>query len=71
MTGKNGNTLKYRVGEVEKDVDQIDRKVDLLLTNHLPHLKTQVAALGTQIKVLTVVNVGAIVMAYLLRVVFP
>ncbi len=58
---KNNNTLTYRVTQVEKEVKSIDNKVDLLLTNHLPHINESIVAMKTRMNVLTVVNIGGII----------
>ncbi len=39
------NTLKYRVGQVEVFVKEIDGKVDKILINHFPHLENKVTRL--------------------------
>jgi len=41
----NNNTLTYRVGQLEKNYDDLDHKIDKLLTNHLPHLERQLVAI--------------------------
>ena len=61
------NTLAYRVGELEKNYDKLDEKLDKLMTNDLPHLHQSMASLKTRIDVLTLVNVGAIVIAVILN----
>ena len=38
----NGNTLKYRVDKVESCFDELDTKVEDILTNHLPHIKEEI-----------------------------
>ena len=55
------NTLTYRVGQLEKNYDSLDRKMEQLMTNDLPHLQQAMMSLKTRMDVLTVVNVGAIV----------
>jgi len=55
------NTLNYRVEQLEKNYDSLDTKMELLMTNHLPHLNQEMVSLKTRMSVLTVVNVGAIV----------
>ena len=57
------DTLKYRVGELEKSVDSLDGKIDKLLTNDLPHIQRELSKLGTKIGVLTAVNIGALIIA--------
>ena len=62
---KNGNTLTYRVGELEKCTDKMDGSIDMMLRNHIPHLQQEVESLKVRINVLTVVNVSAIILALL------
>lgn len=42
MSDLNGNTIKYRVEQVEKCVDSLDDKVDRIMTNHLPHIQKEI-----------------------------
>ena len=60
---KNNNTLSWRVNQLECNYKELDRKMEDLLTNHFPSLKEEVTSLKTRISVLTVINVGAIVLA--------
>lgn len=59
---KNNTTLKYRVRQLEIQVDKLDVKIDKMLTNDLPHLNETLASLKTRITVLTAVNLGAIIL---------
>ena len=70
----NNNTLKYRMGQVEKKVDGIDDKLDILLTNHIPHIEKSIIisresmekkAVASQIRIniLTIVNIAALIFA--------
>ena len=64
MKNSNGNnTLKWRVGQLEKGQEGIDNKLDMILTNDMPHLHEAQATLKTRINVLTAINIGAIVLA--------
>jgi len=38
----NGNTLKYRVEQLEKYQDRFDTKIDTILENHLPHISQEI-----------------------------
>lgn len=64
---KGKDLITYRVDELEKTVGSIDGKIDRLMTNHLPHLEQKVIVLSTRINVLTVVNVGAIILAAVIQ----
>lgn len=67
MENSNGNnTIKWRVTQLEKGQESIDKKLDIILTNDLPHLHESVSTLKTRINVLTAVNVGAIVLALII-----
>lgn len=68
---KNGQTItvkqnEWRICQLEKNYQDLEAKMDLLLENHLPHLKEEVLGLKTRINVLTAVNVGAIVFGIIL-----
>lgn len=52
---------------LEKNMCDMDKKLDEVLQNHLPHIQEQVSSLKTRIDVLTVVNIGAIVLAMLIN----
>jgi len=58
----NNGTLSYRVGQLEKKVEKLDNKLDKIMTNHLPHVETELIAIKTRVNVLTAVNIGAIVL---------
>jgi len=56
------NTLSYRVGQLEKDMEKFTNKLDLLLTNHLPHMQTDISSVKTEVRVLAAINIGAIIL---------
>ena len=59
-------TLVYRVGRLEKSVDDMEDKLDTILTNDLPHLQQEMESLKVRINVLTAINVGAILLVAVL-----
>jgi|GEM_PF-2453024 len=61
------NTLTYRVTQLEKCVDKMEEKLDKIMENDLPHLNLSVERLKTRIDVLTIINVGAIILALLIN----
>ena len=63
---KNSNTLTWRIGQLEKSLDEVDSKVEDILANHLPHLTRKVDSLKTRVSVATTINVGAIIVGLLL-----
>jgi len=63
----NNKTLTWRVTQLEKTVDKFDEKLDVIMENHLPHLSSEVNALKTRINVLSLVNVGAIILALIIN----
>ena len=63
---KNGNTTTWRLGEIEKQVADLANRVDLILENHLPHLKLDIEALKTRVNVATAINVSAIILGVLI-----
>lgn len=68
---KNG-TLSYRVEQLERNYTRLDDKLDILLTNDLPHIHESLTALKTRITVMSVLNIGALLLvgflAYSLRI---
>lgn len=62
----NNNTLSYRVDQLEKSYDKMDAKIDLLMTNHLPHLQSAVSNIRTEVRILAVINIGAVILFKLL-----
>jgi hypothetical protein len=81
---KPNGTLKYRVGELEKDVKVLGIDVKEILTNHLPHINTSITALNGKIKTMntkidavgnriiyaSVFNVGAIILGLIVSKAF-
>jgi len=68
MDKSNSNTIRYRIEQLEKNYNQLDTKLDHLLTNELPHIQEELTALKTRIAVSTVINVGAFILVGLLMV---
>ncbi|MCK9370283.1 hypothetical protein M0R04_10285 [Candidatus Dojkabacteria bacterium] len=63
----NNNTLTYRVTQLEKGYEKVDEKLDLLMTNHLPHLEAAVSNIRTEVRVLAIINIGAVILFKLLQ----
>ncbi len=59
---KDCSTLKYRVGELEENYNDLNIKMDKVLENHLPHMSADIQSLSTKITVATVLNIGAIIL---------
>jgi len=64
------STLKYRVTKLEKKVDELCDDLNRLTTNHIPHLQTEIEgvkgdikALKTRVDLLTMINLGALVLS--------
>lgn len=51
----------YQVGELQESFKTLNAKVELIMTNHLPHLKEDVTSLKTRINVMTAINIGGII----------
>jgi len=60
---ENNNTFKYRVTRLEDAQEKIEKSLDKLLVNDIPHITTELVRLKTRIDILTTVNVGAVVFA--------
>ena len=59
MAEKN-NTLTYRVGRLEEDVGEVKGDVKEILTNHLPHMAEDIAALKSRVAIFGTLILGAI-----------
>jgi len=67
MVGKGNNgTTNWRMGCLEKQVYDLDGKVQEILENHLPHINEELGSLKTRISVLATVNIVGIVLALLI-----
>ena len=55
-------TLTYRVEQMEKQVCRMDASIDRLLQNHLPHMQQDIIRMRTEVRVLTAVNLTAIIL---------
>ena len=64
------NNIEWRISQLEKRVDEIDRKIEIILTNHLPHINEAIIGMQTRINVLTAVNIGAIILALMIQRLF-
>lgn len=73
----NSKTNTYRIGVLEANYKEMDKKFDRLLSNDLPHIKEEVAkikitlderlkALNNRIAYATIFNVGAIIVGIIL-----
>jgi hypothetical protein len=65
------NTLEYRVTQLEKNMCDIEQKLDIIRTNHLPHIQSQLEGLSTRIMVLTGVNLAAIIIGIIASRLIP
>ena len=62
---KNG-VAAYQIKDLEKDVDSLKKDMRSVLENHLPHLHEEISNLRTRINVLSIINVGAIILGILM-----
>lgn len=62
---KNDNTVVWRLQCLESRVNTFNDKLDKILENDLPHVNQQVSSLKTRMNVLSVINIGALVVALL------
>ena len=81
VTEDNGNTIKYRVTELEKKIDCLDNKVerkineldvkfDRVMENHLPHLQTELEALKAKVTVLATINLFALILGIVFAILY-
>ncbi len=59
-------TIRWRLDRLEKDVESLDKKLDKIMTNDLPHLNEQVSSLNTSIKIYATFNVGVLILGLLI-----
>jgi len=52
--------IQYKIIELKKDIDALKNDVELILTNHLPHIKEDIISLKTRVTLATAANIGAI-----------
>lgn len=57
----NGIT-QYRINKLETAVNDLDTKLDLIMTNHLPHIQEQIIASNTTIKLFTGINIAVAIL---------
>lgn len=62
---KNGGTVKYRIDRLEKSVEKIEHNIDEIMSNHLSHIKEEMAELKTTVRMTSIINAGAIILALL------
>ena len=73
MTEKNNNQkvtialLNQRVGSLEATYGDIDKKLEKIMTNEIPHLHEDMMKVKTRMDVLTAVNLGAIILALIVN----
>lgn len=58
---ENDNAL-YRIGQLEKNYESLNAKIELMMTNHLPHIKEDMIGLKTRINLMTAINIGGIIL---------
>ena len=63
------NNLTWRVTQLEKNYDDLDSKIEKILSNDLPHLNTAISEVNERLKAVsdkiiyaTLFNVGAIIL---------
>ena len=65
------NNLSYRVEQLEKSVDKLNNKLERLMFNHIPHLNEEIIGLKTRMNVLSIINVGAIILGAIVARIIP
>ena len=43
--------ISYRVGQLESEMDNVGTDIKEILTNHLPHIQTELMRLSTLLKI--------------------
>lgn len=52
----------YQIKELQNNWRELNDKVDLIMTNHLPHIKEDIISLKTRINMMTAVNIVGIIL---------
>jgi len=63
------NTLTYKVGLNKEAIDEHQKVLfgkEGVLTNHIPHIQTSLASIKTEVRILAVINIGAVILLKLL-----
>ena len=60
-------TLTWRVGQLEKTLCRMEKRMDVLMENHLPHLEQRMIRIETKMNVLSAINIGAIILAVIIN----
>lgn len=55
-------TTKYTKEGLENKVDDLSEKIELIMTNHLPHLSQDMESLKVRISIFTLINIGGIIL---------
>ena len=63
MKNENGNTIKWRVEQLEKNYISLNSKIDQIMENELPHLQLEIESLKTRVTLATIFNIGALLLA--------
>jgi len=71
------NTLSYRVTQLEKCYDNLNNKMDSVMTNHLPHLSNDIQSLRgdinsirSEVRAYAVLNAAAIIIGLIVSRLF-
>jgi hypothetical protein len=67
MMTNNNNTLKYRVDQLEKRYDGMDKKIDSILTNHLPHIQNDITKMRSEQRLVGALIIGSGIVAFILQ----
>ena len=54
------DNVEYRVGELERNYEKMDVKLEKILTNHLPHIQIEIAKLNTKMVVFSAIILTAL-----------
>lgn len=61
------NNHLFRFDEIERRIEKMELKLDKIMENHIPHLELKLEKINTKLNVLTVMNVGAIIIAIIIN----
>jgi hypothetical protein len=63
-------TFKYRIEQLEKCQIEVQNKLEIILVKSLPHIQADIASLKTEIRLMSILNVGAIMLGLFVSKIF-
>lgn len=61
------STIQYRLKQLEDQYSDIASKLDIIRTNHLPHIEMEIIAVKTELRILAGLNILSIIILIILQ----